>query len=104
MTEILGIKGGTSSKIFKFIALSVILSGLCLALTGIRPISIILAAQFANGLLLPIVAIFLLVVMNQKTQLGRYTNTWLGNTLGIIVVLITAGLGVRLILSAAGML
>ncbi len=104
MTEILGIKGGTSSKVFKFIALSVILSGVCLALTGIKPISIILAAQFANGLLLPIVAIFLLVVMNQKTQLGKYTNTWLGNTLGIIVVLITAGLGVRLILSAAGVL
>lgn len=103
MTEILGIKGGTSSKVFKFIALSVILSGLCLALTGIKPISIILAAQFANGLLLPIVAIFLLVVMNQKTQLGQYTNTWMGNTLGIIVVLITAGLGIRLILSAAGM-
>lgn len=104
MTEILGIKGGTSSKVFKFIALSVILSGVCLALTGIKPISIILAAQFANGLLLPIVAIFLLVVMNQKNQLGKYTNTWLGNTLGIIVVLITAGLGVRLILSASGML
>lgn len=103
MTEILAIKGGTSSKVFKFIALSVILSGLCLALTGIKPISIILAAQFANGLLLPIVAIFLLVVMNQKTQLGQYTNTWMGNTLGIIVVLITAGLGIRLILSAAGM-
>lgn len=104
MTEILGVKGGTSSKVFKFIALSVILSGVCLALTGIKPISIILAAQFANGLLLPIVAIFLLVVMNQKTQLGQYTNTWLGNTLGIIVVLITAGLGIRLILSAAGVL
>lgn len=104
MTEILGIQGGTSSKIFKLIALSVILSGLCLALAGIKPISIILAAQFANGLLLPIVAIFLLVVMNQKQQLGKYTNTWLGNTLGIIVVLITAGLGVRLILRAAGVL
>ena len=104
MTEILGIKGGTSSKVFKFIALSVILSGMCLALTGIKPISIILAAQFANGLLLPIVAIFLLVVMNQKNQLGQYTNTWLGNTLGILVVLITAGLGIRMIMSAAGVL
>lgn len=104
MTEILGIKGGTSSKAFKLIASSVIFSGMCLALTGIKPISIILAAQFANGLLLPIIAIFLLVVMNQKTQLGQYTNTWLGNSLGIIVVLVTAGLGIRIILSAAGLL
>ena len=104
VTEILGIKGGTSSRIFKLIALSVICSGAAIALTGIKPISIILAAQFANGLLLPIVAIFLLVVMNQKKQLGQYVNTWLGNTLGVVVVIVTAGLGIRIILSAAGML
>lgn len=104
MTEILGVKGGTSSRTFKLIALSVIFSGVILALTGIKPISIILAAQFANGLLLPVIAIFLLVVMNQKKQLGQYTNKWLGNTLGIIVVMVTAGLGIRLIMSAAGVL
>ena len=104
MTEILGVKGGTSSRVFKLIALSVIFSGAALALTGIKPISIILAAQFANGLLLPIIAIFLLVVMNQKKQLGQYVNKWLGNTLGIIVVMVTAGLGIRLIMSATGLL
>jgi NRAMP (natural resistance-associated macrophage protein)-like metal ion transporter len=104
MTEILGVKGGTSSRTFKLIALSVIFSGVILALTGIKPISIILAAQFANGLLLPVIAIFLLVVMNQKKQLGQYTNKWLGNTLGIIVVMVTAGLGIRLIMSATGLL
>ncbi|MGS2719291.1 Nramp family divalent metal transporter [Paraglaciecola aestuariivivens] len=100
MTEIMGIKGGTSSKVFKLIALSVIVTGVALALTGIKPISIILAAQFANGLLLPIMAIFLLVVMNQKTQLGQYTNTWIGNTLGGIVVLVTMGLGIRMVIRA----
>jgi Mn2+/Fe2+ NRAMP family transporter len=104
VTEILGIKGGTSSRAFKLIALSVIFSGAIIALTGIKPISIILAAQFANGLLLPIVAMFLLVVMNQKKQLGQYVNKWLGNTLGAIVVIVTAGLGIRIILSAAGLI
>ena len=104
VTEILGIKGGTSSRVFKLIALSVIFSGAIIALTGIKPISIILTAQFANGLLLPIIAMFLLVVMNQKKQLGQYVNKWLGNTLGAIVVLVTAGLGIRIILSAAGLI
>ncbi len=104
VTEILGIKGSTSSRTFKMIALSVIFSGAALALTGIKPISIILAAQFANGLLLPIIAIFLLVVMNQKKQLGQYVNKWLGNTLGAIVVIVTAGLGIRLTMSATGVL
>ena len=104
VTEILGIKGGTSSRVFKLIALSVIFSGAIIALTGIKPISIILTAQFANGLLLPIIAMFLLVVMNQKKQLGQYVNRWLGNTLGAIVVVVTAGLGIRIILSAAGLI
>ena len=104
VTEILGIKGGTSSRVFKLIALSVIFSGAIIALTGIKPISIILTAQFANCLLLPIIAMFLLVVMNQKKQLGQYVNKWLGNTLGAIVVLVTAGLGIRIILSAAGLI
>jgi Mn2+/Fe2+ NRAMP family transporter len=104
VTEILGIKGSTSSRTFKVIALSVIFSGAALALTGIKPISIILAAQFANGLLLPIIAIFLLIVMNQKQQLGQYVNKWLGNTLGAIVVLVTAGLGIRIIMSVTGLL
>jgi manganese transport protein len=104
VTEILGIKGGTSSLVFKLVALSVIFSGAALALTGIKPISIILTAQFANGLLLPIIAMFLLVVMNQKKQLGKYVNKWLGNTLGAVVVIVTAGLGIRLIMSATGLL
>jgi NRAMP (natural resistance-associated macrophage protein)-like metal ion transporter len=102
MTEILGIKGGTSSLAFRLIALSVIVIGALLALTGIKPLTIIITAQFANGLLLPIIACFLLFVMNQKTLLGKYTNTLLGNVLGGAVILVTTGLGIRLILKAIG--
>jgi manganese transport protein len=76
VTEILGIKGGPATPVFRGIALSVILVGTMLALTGIKPISIIIAAQFANGLLLPVVAIFLLFAINQKAMLGKYTNTF----------------------------
>jgi Mn2+/Fe2+ NRAMP family transporter len=103
MTEILGIKGGTSSRAFRMIALSVIVVGTLLALTGIKPITVILAAQFANGLLLPIIATFLLFAMNQKALLGEYANKWLANILGALVLLVTAGLGIRLILKATGL-
>ena len=104
ITELMGIKGGTQSRTFKFIALSVILVGTIFSLTGTKPITIILAAQFANGLLLPIIAIFLLYAMNQKSLLGNYANKWLGNILGCGVVVITAGLGVRLILKSSGVM
>ena len=104
MTEILGIEGGTKSNIFKAIALSVIGVGAALALTGIKPITIILSAQFANGLLLPIIATFLLVAMNRKGLLGEHANKLRGNLLGIAVVLITTVLGLRLVLKAIGLL
>jgi len=104
MTEILGIKGGTQGRPFKLIALSVITIGTAFALTGIKPITIILSAQFANGLLLPVVATFLLVAMNRKGLLGQYANKFAGNLLGVGVVTITGVLGIRHILKATGVL
>lgn len=104
MTEILGLGGGDKRGSFKLIALSVIIIGAALALTGIKPITIILSAQFSNGLLLPIIAVFLLFAMNKKGLLGSHANRWRGNIAGAGVVLITAVLGLRLILKAAGIL
>lgn len=104
MTEILQIEGGKNSRAFKGILLVVIAIGTGLSLTGIRPVSIILSAQFANGLLLPVIASVLLFAMNQKKLLGNHANSVLANVLGIGVVLITAGLGLRLVLRAIGLI
>ena len=100
MSEILALESGTKSRAFRIIAVSVIVIGAALALSGVRPVEIIVAAQFANGLLLPIVAAFLLYVMNRKEVLGRYANGWAANAAGGAVVLIAAGLGLRLIFNA----
>jgi manganese transport protein len=102
MTEILSLNTKPGTLAFRLIGLSVVVVGASLALTSIKPLTIILAAQFANGLLLPIIAVFLLYAMNQKRILGQYTNSVLVNLLGIAVVLITAGLGLRMILKALG--
>jgi len=100
MTEILSLDPSQKSRAFRFIAVSVIVVGASLSLLGIRPIEVILTAQLANGLLLPIVAGFLLYAMNQSRILGRYTNGMLANALGGAVVLIATGLGIRLIFNA----
>ena len=88
--------------LFKGIALTIVAIGLGVALLGIRPVELILVAQVANGLLLPVVATFLLITMNRKSVLGDYTNGPLRNALGLLVVLIAAFLGLRLILRALG--
>ena len=102
MSEILGLGSGQGSRAFRFIAGSVILIGAAGALSGIRPVEIILTAQFANGLLLPVIAAFLLWVLNRRAILGDHANGALANTLGIGVVLIAAALGLRSILAALG--
>lgn len=91
-----------SGWLFKGIALTIVAVGLSVALLGIRPIELILVAQVANGLLLPIVAVFLLITMNRKSVLGAHVNGPVRNALGGLVVLVAAFLGLRLILRAVG--
>jgi Mn2+/Fe2+ NRAMP family transporter len=102
--EILGFESEVTSNRFRFISLSVLTVGAALALTGIKPITIIMSAQLANGLLLPVVAIFLLVAMNRKSILGKHANGLVANSLGGLVILIAAGLGLRMILRTFGYL
>jgi len=98
MAEILRLESDAKSLAFRGIALSVLVIGAGLSLAGIKPVEVILAAQFANGLMLPILAGFLLYAMNQRDLLGQYVNGWFANSAGIAVALIAAGLGVRLVL------
>ena len=89
---------------FRGTALAVVAIGLAIGLMNIRPVELILIAQYANGLLLPIVAVFLLIVMNRKSMLGGHANGPLANLAGGVVVLVALGLGVRAIARAAGLL
>ena len=89
-----------NGRVFRAITLTVLIIGALAALLHVRPVSLILFAQVANGLILPILAVFLLVAMNRRDLLGKHVNSGLANLLGGLVVLITFGLGLRLILRA----
>jgi len=104
LSEMLGGDDQKQAYIFRGTALLVLGVGAAISLSGIRPVSLILIAQYANGLLLPIVASFLLYVMNRKEMLGAHVNSGLANVAGITIVLITFGLGLRSILFALGLL
>jgi NRAMP (natural resistance-associated macrophage protein)-like metal ion transporter len=83
------------SRRFSLVWILVIVVGTLLAtLTGKSPIQAILFAQAANGLLLPVVVVFLLVVMNRANLLGRYTNNMAANVIGALVALIAGAIGV----------
>ena len=72
---------------------TVIAIGMACAVIGESPVKSIIFAQAANGILLPIVAVFLLIAVNRKPLLGSFTNGTLANILGSLVILTAAGLG-----------
>ncbi len=76
--------------------------GAIFAAAGFRPVSLILFAQVANGLMLPAVALFLLIVVNDRTRMGRWVNGRWMNVAGFAVVLVALGLAVRTLLRVLG--
>ena len=89
----LGFAPDLGSTRFRAVWAVVLASGLVLALAGGSPTQAILVAQAANGLLLPIIAVFLLSVVNDRESMGEHANGTLSNALGVLVVLVVAGLG-----------
>lgn len=85
----------------KCVATAVVIVGVGVGvLMTSSPVQIIILAQVANGLLLPLVALFLLYVANQSNLLGEFKNGWLGNAMAGIVILVTFALAGRQLFSA----
>ncbi|MDY7094922.1 MAG: divalent metal cation transporter [Acidobacteriota bacterium] len=77
--------------------------GLASGLSGVRPVPAIILAQAFNGLLLPLVAVFLLVAVNDRRLMGeRGLNGPWANALMAAVVWVTLVLGARQLAGAAG--
>jgi NRAMP (natural resistance-associated macrophage protein)-like metal ion transporter len=91
---ILGWQGGHESKGFRGVWLGVIIVGLIVSLFDLNPLAVIIFAQVANGLVLPIATIFLLVVLNKREKMGRLVNNVKQNFLGVLVIVIVACLGI----------
>lgn len=78
---------------FRAIYLTVVIVGAIIAITGVNPVQVIILAQAANGILLPVVAFFLLYTMNNKKLLGDHVNGLATNIIGGIIFVITVVLG-----------
>jgi len=95
----LGWGGNLKSIKFRSVWVFILILGVLFSSLNIKSIEIIKFAQVANGLLLPITATFLIWLMNKSNILGKYVNSKLQNSLGIIVVGVTFFLGIKSILN-----
>ncbi|MEX0899109.1 MAG: Nramp family divalent metal transporter [Gammaproteobacteria bacterium] len=85
------------SSRFRLVGLGIIVVGAGFAVAGTRPLQAILLAQAANGLLLPIIAVFLLWVMNRPALLGEARNGGFANTAGVVVTLFSIFVGLSML-------
>ena len=90
-----GWKGSLKSSKFRLTWILILLIGVIVSMIKLNPIEIIKFAQFSNSLLLPIIAIILLWLVNNKTVIKRDYNYRFQNILGIFIVIITIILGIK---------
>ena len=100
----LGWSNGTKNIKFKLVWLSILIFGVISSSSGFKSIEIIKFAQISNGMLLPIIAGFLIWVANKKTILGIYTNNTFQNIAGLVILLLTIFLGSRVILNTINLI
>lgn len=91
---VLGWKGGQNSTGFRVVWLGVILTGLVVSLFNFNPITVIVFAQVANGIVLPVASIFLLLMLNNQKKMGDFANNLKQNIIGILIILIVSFLGI----------
>ncbi|MFT4533013.1 MAG: manganese transport protein [Saprospiraceae bacterium] len=103
-TELLDWDRDLKSRAFRGVWIFILLIGILFSSIGWSPIVIIRYAQFTNGMLLPIIAGFLLWIVNKRSVLKNHRNNTYQNILGLFILVVTIALGVKSIWAVLGMI
>lgn len=87
-TGALGMEKNMKSNKFRAVWLIVIVLGAVIAVVlGASPTELILVAQAANAIILPLIAFFVIYCVNSKSM-GKYKNGIISNILGVIIIVV----------------
>ncbi|VAV82824.1 Manganese transport protein MntH, partial [hydrothermal vent metagenome] len=100
----LGWSSNMKTKRFRAVWMFILFAGVISSSSGIKSIEIIKFAQVANGILLPVIAGFLIWIMNKSSILGKYRNSLRQNIFGIVILAITIFLGLKSVLKVFNLL
>ncbi|MDN6629753.1 MAG: Nramp family divalent metal transporter [Staphylococcus equorum] len=100
ISSLLGWKGGMQSKKYKLVFVVIIIIGIITSALGFEPLQVLLIAQALNGMILPIIAILIFIIINKKNLMGRFVNTLWLNIIGGLVVLTVSFLGIYSLIDA----
>ena len=74
----------------------IIIGASIILLPNVKLIPIMLISQASNGILLPFVLIFMLLLVNNKRLMGTHTNSRIYNFITILVIVAMIGLSIAL--------
>ena len=94
-----GWNNSLKSKQFRLVWIFILITGVFVSMIKINPIEIIKFAQFSNSLLLPIIAIILLWLINDKNIISSKFNYKYQNIFGFLIVIISLVLGIKGLIS-----
>lgn len=87
-TGALGMDKDMKSNKFRAVWLVVIIIGAVIAVVlGASPTELILVAQAANAIILPLIAFFVIYCVNSKSM-GKYKNGIISNILGVVIIVV----------------
>jgi NRAMP (natural resistance-associated macrophage protein)-like metal ion transporter len=99
ISEMMGWQGGSLNKkldkayaFYGVIIIAVIL-GLALNYLGVDPIKALIYAALLNGLVAPILIVFIVLVSNNAQIMGRWKNSFWRNILAWLIVVLMGGVG-----------
>ncbi|RMD89231.1 MAG: divalent metal cation transporter [Calditrichaeota bacterium] len=80
---------------YRSVWLGVLIIGIVFGLADVKPIPAIILAQALNGVVLPFVAVFLLILLNDPILMGdQNVNGFIANTFTSLVVTVTIMIGI----------
>lgn len=100
LAGLLGWKYDNSDRRFRTVNITIVVIGSIISGFGLNPLTIILIAQALNGIVLPVVAIYLVYITSSKRQLGEYKNTALQKWAGVFISSVTVILGLTSLIDA----
>ena len=93
--ELLDWNRDLKSASFRGVWMAILLIGIVFSSMGWKPIEVIKYAQLTNGILLPVIAGFLLWIVNKRSVMKHHRNNNWQNALGMFILAITIALGLK---------
>ncbi|MCL5795314.1 MAG: divalent metal cation transporter [Patescibacteria group bacterium] len=84
-------KSFPKAKGFYLVIFLSIIVGVIISLSGYNPILMLLYSQVLNGVLMPILLVFLMIICNSRKIMGKHINKFWTNFFGVLAILVNVG-------------